>query len=124
MELNKVLALRDIYKIIKDEKMPFKTSYNLKKLADAAEKHFKFYGEELNKLIAEYGDKDEEGNFKFTADGSSIQIKEESLQECFAKVAELDVLNVDMPSVNFDIEDFGSLKLTPEEVSILAEFIG
>lgn len=124
MELNKVLALRDIYKVIKDEKMPFKTSYNLKKLADAAEKHFKFYSEELNKLIAEYGDKDEDGNFKFTSDGASIQIQEEKLQECFAKVTELDMLDVDMPNVNFDIEDFGNIKLTPEEVSILAEFIG
>ena len=34
------------------------------------------------------------------------------------------MLDVDMPNVNFDIEDFGNIKLTPEEVSILAEFIG
>lgn len=124
MELNKAIAIRDIYNAIKTEKMPFKTSYNLKKLADAADKHFKFYGDELNKLISEYGDKDENGNFKFTSDGTSIQIQEDKLQECFAKVTELEMLDVDMPNVSFDVEDFGDLKLTPEEVGILAEFIG
>ena len=33
-------------------------------------------------------------------------------------------LNFMAQRVNFDIEDFGNIKLTPEEVSILAEFIG
>ena len=124
MELNKVIAFRNIYETLKNEKMSFKTAYNLKKLSDSAEEHFKFYTEELNKLINEYGAKDESGNFKFTEDGNSIQIKEDKLTECLEKIDELETLNVEVPNPKFSMDDFEKCKLSPEEAGLLMNFIG
>lgn len=123
LELNKAIAFRDIYAVLKNEKMSFKTSYNLRKLADSAEEHFKFYTEELNKLINEYGAKDENGSFKFTEDGNSIQIKENCLAECMEKIGELETLPVEVPNVKFSIEDFNNCELSPDEVGTLMNFI-
>jgi hypothetical protein len=113
----------DIYAQLKDKKMSFKTSYNLRRLAASTEEHMSFYYDELQKIINTYGDRDENGNLVLIDDNQAIKIKQESLPECQSKINELLLTPVDIPYMTFAIEDLENFELTPAQVGFFMNFI-
>lgn len=121
--LNELMNFTDIYAQLKDKKMSFKTSYNLRRLAASTEEHMSFYYDELQKIINTYGDRDENGNLVLIDDNQAIKIKQESLPECQSKINELLLTPVDIPDVTFAIEDLENFELTPAQVGFFMNFI-
>lgn len=123
IKLEDALALNSIYQILKDKKMSFKTSYSLRQLNEATEKHSKFYSDEMLKLLDDYAMRNPDGSFMYTAAGDSVQLQPEHVEECVNRVAELTAIEVDVPDVQFAISDFEELELTPAQVGAIMKFI-
>lgn len=123
MKMYEAVKFQKLYTEIKDNKMPLRLAYKLNKLFQEVEKSIIFYQESLNKLIEEYGKKDENGNFVPTETGDGITIKEEDIEECGKKVQELNELEVVVDSVKFNLEELESLELTISEIGFLMPFI-
>ena len=121
--LNELMGFADIYAQLKDKKMSFRTSYNLRKLAASAEELLSFYHDELQKLINTYGERDENNKLILTDDKQAIKIKQDSLFECQNKISELLSTPVDVPDVIFAIEDLENFELTPAQVGFFMNFI-
>jgi hypothetical protein len=66
---------------------------------------------------------DENGNLVPTEDGNGIKLKPGTEQECFAKINELQALDVEMPDIKFDIDDFGDIELTMDVFSLITPFL-
>lgn len=122
----KIYQLTDLptfFDKVKTQKLPFKTSYRLTLLIQEVEKHINFYQEQFRNLLNEYGKKDENGNLIPTEDGQGIMLTEETMNEAYAKLAELRELEVTLPEVKFSVDDFANVELSPQEMVIIMPFI-
>lgn len=122
----KIYQLTDLptfFDKVKTQKLPFKTSYHLTLLIQEVEKHINFYQEQFRNLLNEYGKKDENGNLIPTEDGQGIMLAEETMNEAYAKLAELRELEVTLPEVKFSVDDFANVELSPQEMVIIMPFI-
>ena len=108
---------------VKSQKLPFKTSYKLTLLAQEIQKHVDFYQEQFRNLIIEYSKKDEQGNPVPTSDGQGVLLKEETMNEAYAKLNELRDLDVELPDTKFSPDDFDGIELSPEEMVAIIPFI-
>jgi hypothetical protein len=111
------------YNEVKTAKLSFKVLYKLSTLSKAIEEKTAFYREKFQEILQEYGEKDENGNLVPTDDGNGIKIKIETQQECFSKINELQMLEVELPDIKFDIEDFGNIELTMEIFQLITPFL-
>jgi hypothetical protein len=123
LKMYQITDLPTFYTKIKSQKLPFKTSYQLTLLVSEAEKHINYYQEQFRNLLDEYGKKDEQGNLVPTADGQGILLTEETMNEAYAKLAELRELDVELPNTKFSLDDFGNIELSPEEMVVIMPFI-
>lgn len=108
---------------VKSQKLPFKTSYRLTLLATEIEKHINYYQEQFRNLLMEYSKKDDEGNPVPTEDGQGVLLKEETMNEAYAKLNELRDLDVELPDTKFSPDDFDGIELSPEEMIVIMPFI-
>ena len=108
---------------VKSQKLPFKTSYRMTLLATEIQKHIDFYQEKFRDLLMNYSKKDEGGNPIPTADGQGVLLAEETMDEAYAKLAELRDLDVELPDTKFSVDDFGDIELSPEEMVVVMPFI-
>lgn len=118
-----IIDFPSFFEKVKSQKLPFKTSYRLTLLTQEVEKHINFYQEKFRELILEYSKKDENGNPVPTEDGSGVQLVEETMNEAYTKLSELRGLDVELPDVKFDIDSFGEVELSPEEMVVIMPFI-
>ena len=117
------LKTLEIYKRIKNQYLPAKVAYRLNKLYNELEKTSTFYHEELNKIIAEYCEKNEDGTPKVLEDGSGIKIKEEFIEEAKTEAEELWNLDIDAPDIKISLNDLDNIKLSIEELNAVSPFI-
>ena len=108
---------------VKSQKLPFKTSYRLTLLTTEIEKHINYYQEQFRNLLMEYSKKDDEGNPMPTSDGQGVLLKEETMNEAYAKLNELRDLDVELPDTKFSPDDFDGIELSPEEMIVIMPFI-
>ena len=108
---------------VKSQKLPFKTSYRLTILANEIEKHVNFYQENFRNLLMEYSKKDENGSPIPTSDGQGVLLVEETMNEAYTKLSELRELDVELPDYKFDLEAFGDIEISPQEMILLIPFI-
>ena len=123
LKLTQITSLPTLIQKIKTLPLPIKTSYKFALLGLDVERHVNFYREQLQSIIQNYGQKDEKGNLIPTEDGNGVLLASETYNEAYAKVAELEDLEVELKDISFKLEDFGTLELTPEEVAQLLPFI-
>lgn len=117
------LKTLEIYKRIKNQYLPAKVAYRFNKLYNGLEKTSTFYSEELNKIIAEYCEKNEDGTPKMLEDGSGIKIKEEFIEKAKTEAEELWNLDIDAPDIQINLNDLDSIRLSIEELNALSPFI-
>jgi ATP-dependent phosphoenolpyruvate carboxykinase len=55
--------------------------------------------------------------------GNGFKVKEGTEIECSEKINELQNLDVELPDITFDIEDFGNIELTMEVFNIITPFL-
>lgn len=111
------------YGEVKTAKLPLKTLFKLSNLSKAIEEKLEFYQEQFQAILKEYGEFDAEGNIVPTEDGRGIKVRPGTELECMNKINELQNLEIDLPDVAFDIEEFGDIEMTLEVFNIITPFL-
>jgi hypothetical protein len=92
-------------------------------LAKAIDEKTIFYHETLQEILQEYGQFDENGNIIPTEDGNGVKVRPGTEQECVSKINELQNLDVELPNIKFDIDEFGDIELTMEVFNLITPFL-
>ena len=122
MQMSSVLSAQSAIQKLQSKPMPLKITYNLTKLYKALSTEADFYNEKLNEIVQTYGERDEEGNLKPTADGRGIQIQKDRLEEAQSKLNELYTIEVTLPDIKLSVDTLGDIELTLEETNALMPF--
>jgi hypothetical protein len=122
MQMSSVLSAQSAIQKLQSKPMPLKITYNLTKLYKALSTEADFYNEKLNEIVQTYGERDEEGNLKPTADGRGVQIQKDRLEEAQSKLNELYTIEVTLPDIKLSVETLGDVELTLEETNALMPF--
>ena len=123
LKMYQLTELTPIFDKMKSSKLPFKTAYRVTLLMQETEKHLNFYQESFRNLLNEYGKKDENGNVMPTEDGQGVLLAEETMQEAYQKLGELRELDVELSDYKFDLDAFGDIEISPQEMILLVPFI-
>lgn len=123
VKMHQILDFELVYNKIKNTKMPIKTTYNFAKLAREVNNERDFYQQELQHIINEFGEKDENGNFVLTEDGTGVQIQKDRINECQKEIILLSNLEVEIKGINLAVEELENIELTLSEMEILMAFI-
>ena len=123
MYVYQLLGFQEAYKSLIGIKFPITTSYKIAKIKKYIEEELSFYEQELQKIITEYGEKDENGQYIYSDNNGSIKIIPSRLQECMHKVNSLEQLQVQEPSIKLTLEDLSNVNLTPQEFEYLMPFL-
>ena len=123
LKMNEIINFGYFYEEVKDKKLSFKVLFKLSNLAKAIDEKTLFYREKLQEIFKEYGEFDENGNLVPTEDGRGIKVRSGTEQDCLAKINELQSLDVELPEIKFDIDDFGDIELTIEVFNLVKPFL-
>ena len=123
MKMYEILELQTLYNSIANIKLPLKTTYKFTRLMKRAETEFEFYQTKFQEIIAEYGEKDENGQYKFTEDGQSIAIIAGKEQECNMRLLELRNLDVEINDIKFSIEELEGIDVSISELACIMSLI-
>ena len=122
MKMYEVLDLQVLYKSIANTKLPLKTTYKFTRLMKRAEEEIVFYQEKFREIVEECGVK-ENGEYKLTPDGMSIEIIPGKEVDCNNKLAELRNLDVQIDGIKFSIEELEGIDVSISELSCLMSLI-
>ena len=123
MKMYEVLDLQVLYNTIATTKLPLKTTYKFTRLMKRAEEEIAFYQEKFQEIIAEYGEKGEDGQYKLTPDGMSIVIVAGKETECNQRLFELRNLDVSIEGIKFSIDELEGINVSIQELSCLMSLI-
>ena len=113
----------DTYEKIKNTTLPIKVGYKLAKLAALCQKEMDIYQSQLNKIILEYGARDENDQLIQTDNGNGVKIKEDKIQECQEKLNELSTLEIEINESPISIEALENLELSLDEIGAVSSFL-
>jgi hypothetical protein len=123
LKMYQITDFPSFYTKVKSQKLQFKISYKIALLANEIQKHLDFYQEKFRDIIMEYSKKNENGEPVPTDDGQGVLLVEETMNEAYAKLAELRDLDVELSDTKFSPDDFDNVEISPEEMGIIMPFI-
>lgn len=107
---------------IKEKVFDINTQYKFLKIAKAVKEEEEFVREQELLLLKQYGEKDENGKLITSPDGG-IRIQKEFLNECGAKVMEINNRQIQLPDIYFSLDELEPLGLTFGQLVLLDPFI-
>lgn len=122
MRIQKILAMEEAIKNLKSKNLPIKTAYRLLKLAEFVATESDNYRNLFRQILDEYAEKNEDGSFVFSEDGTNVILKKDHIKEANEKVSELNQLEVDVP-YTFDLREFENLEISLEDLAPLMDII-
>lgn len=122
MRIQKILAMEEAIKNLKSKNLPIKTAYRLLKLAEFVATESDNYRNLFRQILDEYAEKNENGSFVFSEDGTNVILKKDHIKEANEKVSELNQLEVDVP-YTFDLKEFENLEISLEDLAPLMDII-
>lgn len=122
MRIQKILAMEEAIKNLKSKNLPIKTAYRLLKLAEFVATESDNYRNLFRQILDEYAEKNKDGSFVFSEDGTNVILKKDHIKEANEKVSELNELEVDVP-YTFDLKEFENLEISLEDLAPLMDII-
>lgn len=124
MKFSEAFEVLEIRNLLVDQKLPIRVSYKLTRFFNELEGETKFFNDTLQKLIEDYGKKDENGNYIYTDDKQGVKIQEDKFQECMDKIDELNKLEVNLSYIpEFTLDELEPLNLEMKYISLLLPYI-
>ena len=123
MKIYNLLKFQEIYQILNDIQFPINTTYKISRIKKYAEEELQFYFQQLQKIIEEYGEKDENGKYILSDEQSSIKIQPTRISECTAKLHELEQLEIPDIDIKLSIDELNNINMTPSDFESLLPFI-
>lgn len=121
IQRNTLPILSNIFSRISDTKFDINTQYKLLKIKKAIEEEEELYLTQLDRL-QEYCLKDENGNLIKNEEGG-YAIDAEKAQECADIVKEINSIQIQIPDIQFSLDELTPLQLTFKELEVLDPFI-
>lgn len=106
----------------KSKNFSIETQYKFLKIYQAVIGELEIFAQQKNYLINTYAEKDENGK-PITTPNGGIKIKSECLEECAAKIQEINDMQVTIPDLYFSLDELEPLDLTLGDVILLSPFI-
>lgn len=122
MNILTLINAAKIFNQVAQEKIVAKLAYKIMKLCKSAAADEEFYNNKRKEIINMYAVKDENGQIAVDDDGM-ITIVPGKIDEANAAIAELNNIEVDMPSVKFTLAELEELKLSVADMFVLDAFI-
>lgn len=122
MRIQKILAMEEAIKNLKSKNLPIKTAYRLLKLAEFVATESDNYRNLFRQILDEYAEKNEDGSYVFSKDGTNVILQKNHIKEANEKVSELNQLEVDIP-YTFDLKEFENLEISLEDLAPLMDII-
>lgn len=116
------MGLKDLIVSIRDKSFAIKTQYKFLKLAKALDEELAIINEQKQKLIDQYVQIDEAGNY-VTNDDGGLLIKDGLVEEFQEKIIELNNVEIELPDITFTLEELEDLKLSLQEIYYLGALI-
>ena len=123
IKMYQALSIISIYERIRETKVSAKIAYKFNKLRNTLISDTDFYRTELNKIIEQYGERDENGSLIPLDYGGGIKIKSENVLTAQKEINELDNLEIDAPNIKFTIDELDGLQLSIEDFNRILPFI-
>ena len=123
IQLQNLINFPNFYETVKNQRLPIKTAYCLAQLSRSINMELQFYREEMQKILQEFGEIDKNGNLISTDDGKRIKLRPGTENKCYKAIKELQEVEVELPDVKFNIEDFGGVELSTIETEVIIPFI-
>ena len=123
IKIQQILNFSQFYAIASTNSLPIKTAYKLSRLSKSIAQEVEFYQTELNKIITKYALKDEQGNLTLTEDKKGFRVDPEFQSQCANELNELSNLDIELPDISFDIDEFDSISLNQQEILGIIPFI-
>ena len=115
-------ALEKLIERIKTMSFSVQTQYKFLKIRKTIKEETDLYDEQRKFLIENYAEKDEEGHFVIL-EGGGLKIKTDCLEECSAKIKEINEFQVTFPDIYFSLDELEPLGLTLGELELLEPLI-
>lgn len=122
MKLVDLIQVRRVIGTHTKEQLPSGLAYKLMKFMKASENEDVFFTSEMNRIIDTYCERDELGTRKMEAD--RVFIQSDYIDECNAKIKNLNETEVDKPAMKFTVNELEPIKFSISEMEVLDEFIG
>lgn len=123
ISMSKILDLQELYPKLSSQPLPIGTTYKLTKLFNVVKSEAEFYTTNLDKIISEFGQKDENGNFILTEDQKGVRIDQDKIPEVESRLQELWNIEVELPSITFKLSELEKVELSVQEFNNLLPFI-
>lgn len=124
MKFSEAFQVLEIRNLLVNQKLPIRVSYKFTRFFNELEIEAKFFNDTLQKLIEEYGKKDENGNFIYTEDKQGVKIQDDKFQECMDKIEELNKLEVNLTyTPEFTLDELEPLNLEMKYIDLLLPYI-
>lgn len=124
MKFSEVFQLLEIRNLLIEQKLPIRVSYKFSRFFAELENESKFFNEAMQKLIEEYGERDEHGNFIQTEDGQGIKVQKDKFNECMERIEELNNLEINLSYVpDFTLDELELLNLEMKYITLLLPYI-
>ena len=121
LEIHEALQIKRILMPFSEQKLPIKTSYKMVKLISNIEKEGVIFDEQLQKLLAEYAVKNEEGKIDFVDGGIAIEKGKED--EFYKEFDELNSIEIEIADIKFTVEELSNLEISPKDLYQLDKII-
>ena len=123
MKMYEILELQNLYQSIANMKLPLKTTYKFAQLMRRAQLEIEFYNSKFQDILNQFGQKNDNGEFIQSGDGTSIMIIPGKEAECNAELLELRNLEIDIGEISFAIEELETLDVSIMELNCLMPLI-
>lgn len=125
ISMTDIVSLKELYPKLKASKLPAKLAYKMVRIFDEVDKQAQIYAKMFSEIVNDCAQKDENGNPILTENGTQVALLEDKIQECGARMAELNTLVVEIETkytLSLDeLDNFGDLTL--EDIKLLSPFI-
>lgn len=114
-----MLDLRSLYEELEAKKMEVGLAYKFLKLGSILDSELKIYEIEMQKILDEYGEKDENNELVLAEDKKSVIIKEDLIPKCKEDLDKLYDFEIEIKDLSFCLEEIEKLEVTLQQMRIL-----
>lgn len=125
ISMDSMLGARAIFDSLSKEKFHIKLSFKIKKILQAMKPDYEIFTEEFQRLLQEYGEKDEKGNQVISSDGG-FKIKLEYLNTCQKELLDLNTqeISLDISKYLLTVEDLEYFdKISVDDLEAIEPFV-
>lgn len=124
MKLIEQISARRVLLNHANDKPPIQLGYKMAMFIKASDNDAEFFQEKMNEIVDTYGQKDPNGKLLRSKDTNNIIIQNGKIDECNAKIKELEEMLVEPISIKkFTLEELAPIQFTVEELTVLCCYI-